>query len=180
MKKLTSLVLASTFAVTAAFAQKTPVVGIVDSQRVLNDYADFQTAFEKVRATVAPVEEEMQQMQQNLQDIVTRGQEVETRAKNPAASDEARAEAQAELAGLQLELQQAQSSLNQFRQRAQLLAQQGQQQDLQPLQETAIKAVGDVAKEAGVDLVLGKKAVIYSSDTLEITDAVIAKLNGSE
>ncbi len=180
MKKFTTLVLASIFLATGLFAQKTPVMGVVDVQRVLNDYTEFQTAVEKVRGSVAPVEEEMQKMQANIQEIVTKGREAETKAKNPAASDEAKAEAQAEVATLQAELQQAQANLAQFRQQAQQLAQQGQQEDLAPLQEKAVEAVKTVAEDKGIDLVVAKNAIIYSSDSLEITDAVIAILNSGE
>lgn len=180
MKKFTTVFIASLIIATGLFAQKTPIVAVVDVQRVLNDYAAFQAAVEKVRGSVAPVEEEMQKMQQSIQNIVTEGQAAETKAKNPAASDEARSEAQAKVAQLQQQLQQAQVELQQFRQQAQQLAQQGQQTELAPLQEKAVDAVKVVAEDKGIDLVLPKNAVIYASDALEISDAVIAVLNAGE
>ena len=180
MKKFITLSLASLFVAAGLFAQKTPVVGVVDVQRVLNDYTVFQTAVEKVRGSVAPVEEEMQKMQASIQEIVTKGREVETKAKNPAASQEAQAEAQAEVAELQQKLQQAQANLNQFRQQAQQLAKKGQEDDLAPLQEKAVEAVKTVASDKGIDLVVAKNSVIFASESLEITDAVIAVLNAGE
>lgn len=180
MNKFTTAILASLLVATGLFAQKTPVVGVVDVQRVLADYAEFQTAVEKVRGSVAPVEEEMQKMQASIQAIVTEGREIETKAKNPAASEEARAEAQAQVSELQAQLQEAQANLNQFRQQAQQLAQQGQQEELAPLQEKAVEAVKTVAEDKGIDLVVPKNNVIYSSDALEISDAVIAVLNSGE
>lgn len=180
MKKLTTLLLASVVITAGLFGQKTPVIGVVDVERVLNDYTTFQAAVEKVRGSVAPVEEEMQKMQATMQEIVTEGREAETRAKNPAASEEARSEAQAELAELQQRLQQAQGQLQQFRQQAQELAQRGQQEQLEPLQEKAVDAVKNVAEDKGIDLVVAKNSVIYASDALEISDAVIAVLNAGE
>lgn len=180
MKKFITLSLASLFVAAGLFAQKTPVVGVVDVQRVLNDYTVFQTAVEKVRGSVAPVEEEMQKMQASIQEIVTKGREAETKAKNPAASEEARKEAQAEVAGLQQQLQQAQANLNQFRQQAQQLAKKGQTDDLAPLQAKAVEAVKTVATDKGIDLVVAKNSVIFAADSLEITDAVIAVLNAGE
>jgi outer membrane protein len=177
MNKFTTVILASLLIATGLFAQKTPVVGVVDVQRVLADYNDFQAAVEKVRGSVAPVEEEMQKMQANIEAIVTEGRAVETRSKNPAASEEARATAQAEVGQLQQRLQQAQVDLQQFRQQAQQLAQQGQQEELAPLQAKAVEAVKTVAEDKGIDLVLPKNSVIYSADTLEISDSVIAVLN---
>ena len=180
MKKLATIILASAITAVGLFAQKTPVVATVDVQRVLNDYTAFQSAVEKVRGSVAPVEEEMQKMQANIQEIITQGREAETMAKNPAASPEAVAEAQAKVAELQQQLQQEQMKLNQFRQQAQQLAQQGQQEDLAPLQEQAVEAVKTVAKDKGIDLVLPKNSVIFADESLEITDAVIAVLNAAE
>lgn len=180
MKKIITLALASLFIASGLFAQKTPIVGVVDVQRVLNDYTVFQAAVEKVRGAVLPVEEEMQKMQASIQEIVAKGREAETKAKNPAASEEARNEAQAEVAGLQQQLQQAQANLNQFRQQAQQLAKKGQTDDLAPLQEKAVEAVKAVATDKGIDLVVAKNSVIFSADSLEITDAVIAVLNSGE
>ena len=139
MKKFTILIFASLLLVTGLFAQKSPIVGVVDVQRVLADFTEFQSAVEKVRGSVAPVEEEMQRMQTSIQAIVTEGREIETKASNPAASEEARAEAAAALPELQARLQEAQANLNQFRQQAQALAQQGQEEDLAPLQERLLR-----------------------------------------
>ncbi len=180
MKKFTTVIIASILIATGLFAQKTPVVGVVDVQRVLNDYDAFQAAVEKVRGSVAPVEEEMQKMQASIEGIVTEGRAVETKAKNPAASEEARAEAQGQVVELQQKLQKAQVELQQFRQQAQQLAQQGQQEELAPLQAKAVEAVKTVAEDKGIDLVVPKNAVIYASDALEISDAVIAVLNAGE
>lgn len=177
MKKIISIIIASVLLSAALVAQKTPVVATVDVQRVLNDFSAFQSAVEKIRGSVAPVEEEIQKMQANIQQIVTEGREAETMAKNPAASDAAIAEAQAKVSELQQQLQQENVKLQQFRQQAQQLAQKGQQEDLAPLQEQAVEAVATVAKDKGIDLVVAKNNVIFAADSLEITDAVIAVLN---
>ena len=169
MKKFTILIFASLLLVTGLFAQKAPIVGVVDVQRVLADFTEFQSAVEKVRGSVAPVEEEMQRMQTSIQAIVTEGREIETKASNPAASKEARAEAAAALPELQAKLQEAQANLNQFRQQAQALAQQGQEEDLAPLQAKAVEAVKTVAEDKGIDIVHAKNNLIYSSDAVSYT-----------
>jgi Skp family chaperone for outer membrane proteins len=180
MKKITTLTLATLLFATGLFAQKTSVVGVVDAQRVLADYTEFQAAVEKVRGSVAPVEEEMQKMQASIQAIVTEGREIDTKAKNPAASEDARAEAAVQLGEIQAKLQEAQASLNQFRQQAQQLAQQGEKDELAPLQAKAVEAVKTVAEDKGIDFVVSKNNLLYSSDALEISDAVIAALNSGE
>jgi Skp family chaperone for outer membrane proteins len=154
MKKFTILILASLLLVTGLFAQKAPIVGVVDVQRVLADFTEFQSAVEKVRGSVAPVEEEMQRMQTSIQAIVTEGREIETKASNPAASEERVQRLQLRFPELQARLQEAQANLNQFRQQAQALAQQGQEEDLAPLQAKAVEAVKTVAEDKGIDLVV--------------------------
>lgn len=176
-KRITILTLLSVFAAAGLMAQKTPVIGTVDVQRVLGDYNAFQSAVEKVRGSVAPVQEEMEKMQQNIQQIAEKGREAELKRDNPATSEAAKAEAQAEIAELQGQIRQEQSRLQQFQQQAQQMAQKGEQEELAPLQENAVEAVATVAKDKGIDLVLPKNGVIYSSDELEISDAVIALLN---
>jgi len=180
MKKITTLLLASAFCAVGLFAQKTPVVGTVNVQRILNDYTAFQVAVEKVKGSVAPVEEEMKKMQANIESIATKGREAEAKVKNPALGDEAKAEAQAEIVGLQAQLQAAQGEFQQFRQQAQQLAQQGQQEELAPLQQKAVEAVKQVAMDKGIDLVVPINTVVFASEDLEISDAVIAVLNASE
>ena len=161
-------------------AQNSAVIGVVDVQKVLNDYSEFQAAVEKVRGSVAPVEEEMQKMQENIQAIVADGQAAETKASNPAASEDARAEAAVQVNELRQKLQLAQAEINQFRQQAQQLAQQGQQEKLAPLQEKAVEAVKSVALDKGIELVVPKNQVIYSAEALDISEAVIVLLNSGE
>ena len=180
MKKSTTLILAFLLLSTGLFAQKDSIVAVVDVQRVLADFTEFQAAVEKVRGSVAPVEEEMQKMQSSIQTIVTEGREIEVKASNPAASEEARAKAAAALPELQAKLQEAQANLNQFRQQAQELAQQGQEEQLAPLQARAVEAVKTVAEKKGINLVFPKNNLIYSSEALDISDSVIAVLNSGE
>ncbi|WP_269522546.1 OmpH family outer membrane protein [Coraliomargarita parva] len=177
MKKLTTVFLGCAFVVVGLFAQKTPVVATVNVQRLMNDYTAFQAAMEKVKGSVAPVEDEMKKMQQTIQDIVTKGREAEAKVQNPALGDEAKEEARAEVMELQKQLQSEQVKLQQFRQQAQQLAQQGQKEELAPLQEKAIEAVRTVASDKGIDLVIATNNLIYADDSLEITDSVIAVLN---
>lgn len=179
MKKTISVLILSALATGALFAQKTATIATVNVQRVLNDYSEFQNAVEKVKGSVAPVEEEMQAMQQSMQELMAEGREAEAKAKNPALGEEARSEAQSRVEELQQELQSKQAKLQQFRQQAQQLAQQGQQQQLQPLQQKALEAVETVAEDKGIDLVVPTNNIVYGSDSLEITDAVIAVLNAS-
>ena len=180
MKKFTTFILASLLLATGLSAQKTPIVGVVDFDRVRADYTEFQAAIERVQGSLAPVNEEIQRMQASIQAIITEMRETQAKADNPAASEAARAEATSRIGVLQAEGQEVEAKFNQFRQQAQALAQQGQEEDLAPLQAKAVEAVKTVAEDKGIDLVVPKNNLIYSSDALEISDAVIAVLNAGE
>lgn len=180
MKTISLLLFATIFCTAGLFAKKAPTIATVDVQRVLNDYNEFQAAVEKIKSAVAPVEEEMRKMQENMQVIVTRGRELEAEIENPSISEERKTEAREEIDGLRKQLQAAQLEIQQFRQQAQQLAQQGQQEDLAPLQEKATEVVKQVAKDKEIDVVLPLNAVVFASEELEITDSVIAVLNASE
>ena len=118
-------------------------------------------------------------MQEDVQAIVTAGRAEEAKVNNPTLGEEAKAAAKAKVAQLQAQLNTENSKLQLFRQQAQQLAQQGQQEELAPLQKRAIEAVKQVAKDKGIDLVVPLNTVIYADDALEISDAVIALLNAS-
>ena len=180
MKKITLILLAAIFSKIGLFAQEAPVIATVNMQRMLDEYNAFQAAVEKIRSSVAPVEEEMKQMQENFQEIIREGRELEAEVENPSIDEGRKAEAEAEIIELKKQLQTVQMEMQQFRQQAQQLAQQGQSDELAPLQQKAMEAVKQVAEDKGIDIVLPLKAVMYSASEFEITDSVVAVLNASE
>lgn len=180
MKKITLVLFTLTLGVAGLFAQKTPILATVDIQRVLNDYNAFQAAYETIKSSVAPVEEEIKRMQEGVQEIAAKGLELESEIENPSISEERKLEAEVEISELRKQLQTAQIEMRQFRQQAQQRLQQGQQEDLAPLQQKAVEAVKAVANDKGIDIVLPLNVAVFSSEELEITDAVIAVLNASE
>lgn len=179
MKNIISLIAAFSllFAGSLAAQKSAPTVATYDIQLVLKEYGAFQAALAKVRESVQNVEKEMQRMQESLQAIVAEGREVETAAKNPAASDEARKASQEKLVELQKKLQAEQATLRQFQQQAQKLSQEGQRNELEPLQKKALETSKVVAQEQSVDLLLPTGALVYSAPALDISQAVIERLN---
>lgn len=179
MKKILTLTAAfiSLFGGNLVAQKAAPTVATIDIQLVLNEYSAFQAALSKVRESVQNVEKEMQRMQEGLQAIVTEGREVETAVKNPAASDEARKASQERLVELQKKLQAEQATLRQYQQQAQRLSQEGQKKELEPLQKKALETSKIIAQEKSVDLLVPKGAVVYAADALDISQAVIERLN---
>jgi Skp family chaperone for outer membrane proteins len=177
MNKFTYALLASIILATSLFGQSTSTIATVNIQRVLSDYTVYQTTLERVKGSVAPAEEEIQKMQEKIEEIVTKGRELNANTNNPALDPESRASAESELKTLQAELNDARSQAQQFRSKAQELAQKGQRDDLAPLQQKAAEVIKEFAKEKGLILVLPMDQILYADEALEITDAVIAVLN---
>ena len=152
-------------------------IATVDEQKVLSEYVAFNQAREKVLASVAPIQEEIQKMQEEITNIIAEAREADATSNNPALDDEARDEARSKLIGYQTELQNKQVQLQQFSQQAQELGQNGQQQELLPLQQKAQDVVKEIAKDEGIELVFSTNSVIYADEALDISDKVIAELN---
>ena len=152
-------------------------IAVVDEQRVLSEYVEFNQAREKVLASVAPIQEEIQKMQEEITTIIAEAREADATSNNPALDDEARDEARSKVIEYQATLQNKQLQLQQFSQQVQELGQNGQQQELLPLQQKAQDAVEKIAKESGIDVVLSTNSVIYVKDALNISDKVISELN---
>ncbi|MAV39514.1 MAG: hypothetical protein CML12_02915 [Puniceicoccaceae bacterium] len=127
-------------------------IATVDVQKVLSEYNDFNQAVEKVRASVAPIEEEIAKMQEEITNIIAEAREADARSNNPALDESAREEARSKIIELQTSLQNKQTQLQQFSQQAQELAQNGQQADLTPLQDRALEVVKEISKKEGIDL----------------------------
>lgn len=197
MKKLSIAFLASLLVATSLFAQKTPVVGAVNMQRLLAGFTEYQTAQEKYRGAIAPAEEELGAAQEKLQEMQTKGKELETKKENPALSEEAKAEAEAEYTQLAGQFQLMGKQFQAFQAQAQQLRNKSRQQYLLPLELKAREAVVTVAKDKGVDVVLEispvevkqdeettfnvfRGSVLYASEDLDLTDSVIAVLNTGE
>ena len=152
-------------------------IAVVDEQRVLSEYVDFNQAREKVLASVAPIQEEIQKMQEEITTIIAEAREADATSNNPALDDKARDKARSKVIEYQTTLQNKQLQLQQFSQQVQELGQNGQQQELLPLQQKAQDAVEKIAKESGIDVVLSTNSVIYVKDALNISDKIISELN---
>lgn len=152
-------------------------IATVDEQRVLSEYVAFNQAREKVLASVAPIQEEIQKMQEEITGIIAEAREADATSNNPALDDKARDAARSKLIEYQTTLQNKQVQLQQFSQQAQELGQNGQQRELLPLQQKAQDAVKKIAEENDIEIVLSTNSVIYVEDSLDISDKVITELN---
>lgn len=174
MNKLLKNLLILTFSVLTINANS---IAVVDEQRVLSEYVAFNQAREKVLASVAPIQEEIQKMQEEITNIIAEAREADATSNNPALDDKARDKARSKLIEYQTTLQNKQVQLQQFSQQAQELGQNGQQQELLPLQQKAQDAVKKIAEASDIEIVLSTNSVIHFDDALDISDKIIAELN---
>lgn len=174
MNKLLTILTVLTISLISVHADK---IATVDVQKVLAEYVEFNQAVEKVRASVAPIEEEIGRMQEEITNLIAEAREADATSNNPALEESARDEARSKIIEIQGDLQNKQSQLQQFSQQAQELAQSGQQTDLAPLQDKALEVVKELSEKEGIQLVLAKASVVFADDELDISDKVISELN---
>jgi|TARA_E500000178_G_scaffold356698_1_gene437357 Skp family chaperone for outer membrane proteins len=196
MKNTIVVAFLALFAVTGAFAQSDSSVGAVNMQRLLAGYTAYQSALEKYEGAISPAEEELANLQKKLQDMQANGQELESKKDNPALSKDARKEAQSAYETLSEEFRALGAQFQVFQNQTQQLRNQSRQEFLLPLELKARETIVTVAEDKDVDLVVEiapvdvkedeektysvyRGTVLYASESLDLTDSVIAVLNAA-
>lgn len=196
MKTTIIAALAALVVATVAFAQKEPSVGAINMQRLLAGFNAYQSALEKYEGAISPAEEELANLQKKLQEMQSNGQALEVKKDNPALSDKARKEAQASFETLSAEFRSLGAQFQAFQNQTQQLRNKSRQEFLLPLELKARETIVTVAEDKDVDLVLEispidvkedeettysvfRGTVLYASESMDLTDSVIAVLNAS-
>ncbi len=200
MKKFIPVCILCFFAFSVLTAQKAPIVGTVNFQRLLNDYVAYQVALKQMEDAEQVARKEVEKLKKKLGlvEVELRIEQLSQKASNPAIADEERKAAEAE--GQQL-LKENTAKIQQFSAFGRQLQQKNERarlRELNPFQLKAREAVIAVAKDKGIEMVvpivprelkvqdaIGAETtysvfdgqILYASDNLEITGAVIAVLN---
>lgn len=199
MKKTLLLVLATLMVAGSNFAQEASRVGTVNMERLMNDYVEYQSAVKRVEGAAQTAQEEVDAFKAKLglDEVETKVQELQQTAQNPATADIARQNAESEAQKLINENQAKIQQLNAYGTQLQQQNQQNRNRILNPYQLKIRAAIIEVAKDKGFDLVVpivpqtisvpvGEESeeynvfmgnTLYASDSIEITDSVIAVLN---
>ena len=101
-KLLKTLIILSCALLSGLFSVNAGSIATVDVQKVLSEYVEFNQAVEKVRAAVAPIEEEIAKMQEEVTNIIAEAREADARSNNPALEESARDEARSKIIELQI------------------------------------------------------------------------------
>jgi outer membrane protein len=146
----------------AAFAQSQKIA-VVDSQRLLAEAPQARAAGAALETEFGPRQKTLEAQKKDLE---ARGQKFER--DQATMSESERTKTQRDLRDAELNLQRR---AKEFQEDVQLR----QNEELQRVQKAIYEAVRAYAKEKGYDMVLAG-GVIYSSESVEITSAVLSNL----
>jgi outer membrane protein len=138
-----------------------PMQAISQSEEVQASQMEMQSDMGDERAKLQKLQKEIQQIQQKLQ------------KENMTLSDKEKQNLQDERESKMIEARQL-SKLVQKRMRGE------QQEIVKKMRPKVMKAVEEIAKDKGYDVVLNIQAVMYARDGMDITKQVVQKLNKSE
>ncbi len=152
---------AAASAAAAAAAAGAPKIGIVDMQRVYEESkykAEYEKSLQELVTSIrVKLSEGLQKIEKMKQDMFL-------------LTDEARKRKQAEITG-------EQNKLKEYRATAEREVEERKRQYLKEFDEKVTAIVEEVATAKGLNLVLNSVMVIFNNGTLDLTDAVLTKLD---
>jgi outer membrane protein len=140
-------------------------IGVVNTQRLMNDAPQAKAAIEIIRTEFAPKEREMQTTGAALkarEEKLAKDQATMTEAQRQAAEKELR-DGYRDLQRMQAEIQ---DDLNARR-----------NEELSKLNRALVEEVNAFAKAQGFDLILAD-GVLYATNALDVTGAILTSLQG--
>lgn len=169
--------LAASVAAPAAFAAK---IGVVDAEQIRLHYTKAVSNDKVIKDAVADADKELAPKAAAVEKLRTDAQSVAKDIENPTLNDAARAAKRSELQTKGQEFQAAFEQFNGQRQRIAAALQQRKQQFDKEIVDDVRKQSAAVAKEKGLDLVLPQAVTLYASDTVDVTQEVLKKLNEAD
>lgn len=170
--------------VNAASAELTVVT--VSMQKLFDGYYKSTEANSRLESIREQAVAEAQEKEQELQGMAEQLRTMQEELQNPVLSDDSKAAKQAELQQLAEQGRAKQAEYQRWQQQTMNNLNQRGQDIRRSLIEEIIKLVNEIAlKDYSADLVLdtsdilgsGVPTVLYASDSLDITDKVLIKLN---
>lgn len=163
-------------------AQSNPKIGIVDVQMVFQQYDRFQEARQELAEVQQRAEESLAPKAEELQQLEEEVRSLEARINSPTITEESKLELQQEGGELLREFSQKRNQFMQLQQETRATVQQSRMNmERMALQEIS-GAAAVVAEDMGLDLVLRsqEQIVLFFSDSMDISDAVLAQLKADE
>ncbi len=188
MNKIKLIAFATAALITSALsveAQTPPKILVIDLGKLFESHWKTQEQNAKLQADSAKAQEQVAQLQKEGNALLAEFKELDEQGKNPTATAEAKASAQAAARKKYDEIQAKRSELNSFVQNTQNNLRQRSQTFKSLMLEEITKTAVDVAKKKGATFLLDKSGptlagvsnILYYDPTLEITDEVMAQIN---
>ncbi|NBD38132.1 MAG: hypothetical protein GVY10_06150 [Verrucomicrobia bacterium] len=158
----------------------------VSMQKLFDGYYKSAEANESLQSIREQAQAEAEEKQQQLQTMAEEVRGMQEELENPVLSDDSKAQKEQEIQQKVQEVRQKQQEFQQWQQRTMNELQARNQEVRQDLIDEIIKVVNDIAlKDHNADLVFdtsdilgsGVPTVLYADSDLDITDAIMVKLN---
>lgn len=168
-----------------ARAQSAPKILVVDIAKLFDSHWKSQEQNVKLQADASKAQEQASELQKQGNALVAEFKELDEQSKNPAATSDAKAKAQADAQKKYDEIQQKQAELKTFIQNAQSTLRQRSQSFKTMMIEEITKTAVEIARRRDATFLLDKSGptlmgvsnILYSDPGLDITDEVLAAIN---
>lgn len=151
----------------------------VDMARVFNEYYRVQQAQTSFQQSVEEANADIQEMIEGGQALAEEFEMEVAKMENPALTESGQQQARQRAEELQFELQQIERDIQRFQQETQAVLQERRQNILNLHMGEIRDVVQRISRNEGASLALNTQgtSVIFASSSLDITDAVLARLN---
>ncbi|MDR3274364.1 MAG: OmpH family outer membrane protein [Puniceicoccales bacterium] len=182
MKKLVSISLFScVFAACAAAWPSSAKILSVDVQKVFDNFEKAKTIQGAYNEAVTVADKELRGMYEEVVKINDEVKDLQSKSDNSALTDTARSKFKVEVSTKTEELRKKDMEFGQLRQDLNKKLTDRRQSEIAEQVKELEAAVTEIAKEKKADIVINKlTAAIYVDESLDISDLVIAKLNGQK
>lgn len=154
---------ASMFSVQAE--ANSPKIAVLDVQRVFQAMPEREDVSARLEAEFAEPIQELEQLEAQFEQLRERFQRDEA-----LMSDDEKAQANEELRQRAMVLQRGGEQLNQYMQVR-------ENEERNQLLQKMFEVVDAYAQAEGIDLIMDKGRMLFANDALDISDAIIARLN---
>jgi Skp family chaperone for outer membrane proteins len=182
MKKLVSVLLSScAFAVSAFAWPNSAKILSVDVQKVFENFEKAKASQAAHNEAVSAADKELRAIYEEIIKVNDEVKDLQAKAENSALTDVARNKFKAEVTAKTEELRKKDMEFGQLRQDLNKKLTERRQNEVTEQLKDLETAVTEIAKDKKADLVLNKfTAAIYVDESLDISDLVVAKLNGNK
>lgn len=173
------------FSALTAQAQTAPKILTVDLAKLFDNHWKTQEQTAKLKDDEQKAQDQLALITKDGNALVEQFKELDEQTKNPAATAETKAKAQADAQKLYDQIQQKRAEQNQFVQNTSNTLKQRFQTFKTLMIEEITKTATEIAKEKGATLLIDKSGptlvgvsnILYSDPSLDITDEVMAAIN---